>query len=144
MIETWPEYKKTLDGQSILYFDGFVGVVSRLRELKAENKISPGEFPLCKIVSEEVSKEDLQLIADLARVKLSDEDINVAAEKIWSCDIYINLKKEMSAKEKSELENYIKSLEAKLANENFVSNAPAQVIEENQKKLAAAYNKLNN
>ena len=144
MIETWPEYKKTLDGQSILYFDGFVGVVSRLRELKAENKISPGEFPLCKIVSEEVSKEDLQLIADLARVKLSDEDINVAAEKIWSCDIYINLKKEMSAKEKSELENYIKSLEAKLANENFVSNAPAQVIEENQKKLADAKNKLNN
>jgi len=144
MIETWPEYKKTLYGQSILYFDGFVGVVSRLRELKAENKISPGEFPLCKIVSEEVSKEDLQLIADLARVKLSDEDINVAAEKIWSCDIYINLKKEMSAKEKSELENYIKSLEAKLANENFVSNAPAQVIEENQKKLADAKNKLNN
>lgn len=144
MVETWPEYKKTFDSQSILYFDGFVGVVSRLRELKAENKISPSEFPLCKIVSEEVSKEDLQLIADLARVKLSDEDINVAAEKIWSCDIYINLKKEMSAKEKSELENYIKSLEAKLANEDFVSNAPAQVIEENQKKLVEAKNKLNN
>ncbi len=144
MVEHWPKAQGKIDAQAILYFDGLVGVISYLRELKAENKISPSEFPPCKILSEEVNREHLQLIADLARVKLTSEDIDVESAKIWFCEIYINLKKEMSPKEKAELENYIKSLEAKLANENFVSNAPAQVVEENQKKLAAAKNKLNN
>lgn len=142
MIEPWPEVQANVDAEAILYFDGLVGVISRLRELKAENKIAPSEFPLCKIVSSQVNKEDLQLIADLARVKLSDEDISVEPEKIWFCDIYINLKKEMSSKEKAELENYIKNLEEKLNNANFVNNAPKQVIEENQQKLADAKNKL--
>lgn len=142
MIEPWPEVQANVDAEAILYFDGLVGVISRLRELKAENKIAPSEFPLCKIVSSQVNKEDLQLIADLARVKLSDEDISVEPEKIWFCDIYINLKKEMSSKEKAELENYIKNLEEKLNNANFVNNAPKQVIEDNQQKLADAKNKL--
>lgn len=144
LVETWPKAQGKIDGQAILYFDSVVEVISRLRELKAENKIAPSEFPLCKIVSAEVTFEHLQLIADLARVKLTDEDIDVESEKIHSCDIYINLKKAMSAKEKAELENYIKNLEEKLSNANFVSNAPKQVIEENQKKLADAKQKLNN
>lgn len=144
LVETWPKLEAKVDGQASLYFDGVVGVISLLRELKAENKIAPSEFPLCKIVSEQVSSEHLQLVADLARVKLSSEDIDVEPIKFWSCDIYINLKKAMSAKEKEELEKYIKNLEEKLSNDNFVKNAPAQVVEENQKKLAEAKQKLNN
>lgn len=142
MVESWPQAQGDVDGQAILYFDGLVGVISRLRELKAENKIAPSEFPLCKIVSSQVSAEHLQLIADLARVKLTDKDVEAEPEKIYSCDVYINLKKEMSAKEKEELENYIKSLELKLANDSFVQNAPPQVVEENQRKLVDAKNKL--
>lgn len=144
LVESWPQAQNSIDGQAMFYFDGVVGVISRLRELKADNKIAPSEFPLCKIVSSQVSVEHLQLIADLARVKLTDKDVEAEPEKIYSCDVYINLKKEMSAKEKEELENYIKSLELKLANDSFVQNAPPQVVEENQKKLAEAKQKLNN
>ncbi len=144
MVEYWPQAQGKVDGQAILYLDGVVGVISRLRELKAENKIAPSEFPFCKIVSSQVSVEHLQLIADLARVKLTDKDIEIEPEKIWQCSIYINLKKAMSAKEKEELENYIKSLELKLANDSFIQNAPPQVVEENQKKLAESKQKLAN
>ncbi len=142
MVETWPKQGTQMSDDAILYFDGVVELISRLRELKAENKISPSEFPLCKIVSTQVSPEHLQLVADLARVKLSDEDIDVEPEKIWECSVYINLKKAMSDKEKEDLEKYIKSLEDKLSNASFVNNAPPQVVEENQKKLVEAKNKL--
>ncbi|MBP9802309.1 valine--tRNA ligase [Patescibacteria group bacterium] len=142
LVETWPKQGAQMSEDAILYFDGLVEIISRLRELKAENKIAPSEFPLCKIVSEQASSEHLQLIADLARVKLSSEDIDVEPEKIWECSIYINLKKAMSAKEKEELEKYIKNLEEKLSNDSFVKNAPAQVVGENQKKLAEAKQKL--
>jgi valyl-tRNA synthetase len=48
----------------------------------------------------------------------------------------------MTEKEKKDLEKYVKSMEAKLKNKSFVSNAPKNIIEDNKKRLAEAKNKL--
>ena len=46
------------------------GTVIIIRNLKAENKISPTEFPNCYLSSKVLSKNDLEIVAKLSRVNL--------------------------------------------------------------------------
>jgi len=78
----------------------------------------------------------------MSRVNLIDNQLDVEPIYVGRSTVYINLKKELSQKEKDSLSEYINSTEEKLKNENFVNNAPPEVIEGTKKRLAEAKKKL--
>gem|GEM_PF-5043894 len=141
MVEKWPSSVQFEDS-IISDFSELKELIVALRNLKAENKISPSEFPDCYIDSKVLDKEYLALAAQMSRVNLVDKQIDVDPIIVNSSKIYINLKKELSDKERQSLEQYIKNTEAKLKNDSFVNNAPESVIEDVKKRLQEAKQKL--
>lgn len=141
MVDKWPSFIK-FDDSILSDFAELKELVVAIRNLKAENKIAPTDFPDCYIDSSVLDKDYLSLVAVLSRVKLVDRKLAVEPIVINSSQVYINLKKELSVKEKEDLEKYIKDVEAKLANQNFIGNAPAQVIEDTKQRLKDAKQKL--
>jgi valyl-tRNA synthetase len=141
MIQSWPDSAKFEDS-IISDFAELKELIVTIRNLKAENKISPTEFTDCYIASKILDKEYLILAAQMARVNLVDKKLDLEPIAINSSQVYINLSKELSDKERQDIEKYIKNTEAKLANSDFVSNAPEKVIEDTKKRLEEAKKKL--
>lgn len=141
MVDKWPDFIK-FDDSILSDFSELKELVIAIRNLKAENKIAPTDFPDCYIDSRVLDKDYLSLVAKLSRVNLVDNKIDTKPIAINSSQVYINLEKELSAKEKESLRKYIKDTEAKLANDNFISNAPAKVIEDTRQRLKEAKRKL--
>lgn len=141
MVDKWPGYSQ-FDDRVISDFAELRELIVALRNLKAANKISPSDFPDCYIDSKILDNDYLALAATMSRVKLVDKKIDTEPIAINSSKVYINLSREMSDKEKQDLEKYIKSMEAKLANKDFLDNAPLAVIEDSKKRLEEAKKKL--
>ncbi|RJQ33681.1 valine--tRNA ligase [Candidatus Parcubacteria bacterium] len=141
MIKSWPQANK-IDKKSTDYFSQLQNIVIKIRNLKVENKIPPKELPACQLESKIFTKNDLQVIAKLSRITLVANLAKAKSFSLGSTKGRINLAKELSVKERQNLENYIKATEARLKNKNFVDNAPAQVIAETKTRLAEAKNKL--
>ena len=141
MINKWPKASKP-DNKTINNFIDLQKLVTKIRNLKADNKIPPKDLPDCKLESKLFSKQDLEIIAKLSRVNLVDDLAKAKKFTIARTSGWINLTKAMSTKEKADLEKYIKSLEAKLANSDFIKKAPPQVIEQNKQNLKEAKAKL--
>jgi len=141
MIADWPQAKK-IDNKALGNFADLQDLVTQIRNIKAENKISPVDFVDCYLTSKVLSKDDLQVVAQLGRVTLREEKIDGQKFATAHTQGQINANKAMTEKEKKDLEKYVKSMEAKLKNKSFVSNAPKNIIEDNKKRLAEAKNKL--
>ncbi|MFA6307472.1 MAG: valine--tRNA ligase [Patescibacteria group bacterium] len=141
MVSKWPKANKFAE-KTIIDFSELKELVVSLRNLKASNKISPSEFPDCYILSKILTKDHLLLAAKMARVNLVDKKLDTEMIAINSSQVYINLSKKLSIKERSDLEQYIKNTEIKLANKKFVDNAPAKVIADTKKRLQEAKDKL--
>ncbi|MBT6691653.1 class I tRNA ligase family protein [Candidatus Parcubacteria bacterium] len=141
MVADWPKVGK-VDKDTIINFAELKELVVNLRNLKAANKIPPTDFPDCNLVSAILSDDYLQLAAKMARVNLIDEAVDVEPIYVNSSKVLIDLSREMSDKEKNDIEKYIKSLEIKLANEKFTSSAPPEVVAETKRRLEQARNKL--
>lgn len=141
MIKHWPSAQK-FNGQIISDFAELQELVVAIRNLKAENKIAPTDFPDCYIESKILAKDYLELAAQLSRVNLVGQEIKVEPKYINSSIVYINLTKELTDKEKQALVKYISNLEAKLKNKKFTDNAPPEVIAETKKRLEQARQRL--
>ncbi|MBT4349865.1 valine--tRNA ligase [bacterium] len=143
MVADWPQAKK-VDNKVLDNFADLQDLVTQIRNIKAENKIAPTDFVDCYLTSQVLSRDDLQVVAQLGRVTLQAEAINGTKFATAHSQGEINATKAMTDKEKQVLEKYIKSMEAKVKNKSFVSNAPKEVIKDNKKRLAEAKNKLAN
>ncbi len=141
MVKSWPKTGK-VDKKSLENFSDLQKLVIKIRNLKAENKIPPKDLPNCYLESKIFSKEDLAVVAQLSRVTLVDSLPKAKSFTIGKTKGKINLVKELSDKERSDLEKYIKATEAKLNNKNFTDNAPPQVVADTKKRLTEAKNKL--
>lgn len=141
MVAQWPKANE-YDKKVLKQFSEFQELITNIRNLKVENKIPPTDFPECFIDNKNLTASDIEVVAKLARVKMIDNDLGQKPIKVGNSKVYINLHKELSPKERESLEKYIKSTEAKLNNENFVNNAPANVIEDTKIRLEEAKKKL--
>ena len=115
--------------------------------------------------NKDVIDEQVAVIKKLARVEeltvleSGDKPENSIGTVVGQVEIYIDLagiidteaEKERLSKEIADAEKYIKSLEGKLANEQFVANAPEAVVntekeklQNSQEKLEKLQNQLNN
>ena len=93
IIQKWPKVNK-IDKNSIEHFNDLQELVTIIRNLKAENKISPKKFPDCYLNSKVLSKNDLEVVAKLSRVNLTKSPLNLEKFSTKYSIGEINLKKE--------------------------------------------------
>lgn len=133
-----------------------IAVISSIRRMRAENKIEPGQkIPVTLYGRKDLenSQEDIMRLARISELtwKESGEKIpGAAADVVKGVQIFIPLeglvdtRKEKARLEKEieQLNKYISTVSAKMANKNFVQNAPEAVVEGEKSKLAEAETRM--
>lgn len=137
-----------------------IEVITKIRSMRSENKINPADkIPVViyahdHLADTETAKEELIKLARISDLYLSEKGekiSNASADVVYGIEIFIPLEglvdpeKERARLEAeiAKLEPYLKGLRAKLSNEKFVSNAPAEVVEGEREKLKEGEEKLN-
>jgi valyl-tRNA synthetase len=167
IADSWPVTENADAGdEEIINVYGFIiGVIRSVRNIRAEagadlkRKLpviakvpTGGAFDYAKILHD---NEDLiKRLAGVANI-LTVSDGNEIPDEAMSAlvsgvELFVPLndlldyeaEKERLAKERARLEGEIKRLSGKLSNEGFVSKAPAQVVDAEREKLAAAEDAL--
>ena len=135
-----------------------IDVITKIRSMRAENNIEAGQKIAITIYGHgktgglERNQEEIKRLArisDLTLEKSGEKLENAATDVVVEIEIFIPLEglvdsdkeKERLTKEIGSLEIYIKGLEGKLSNTNFVQNAPEAVVEGEKSKLEEAKNK---
>ena len=160
MIEKYPETeKKMIDKKAENNFGLIRDIITGIRNARTENKIEPAKKIKAVIYTGKNLKlieENLEIIKFLARLseaelKKSGPKIEKAAAIVFEdIEIYLPLEglvdldkeKERLQKEIDNLSKYVKGLEGKMGNENFVKNAPSEVVEQEKEKLESSKEKL--
>ena len=158
MIQPWPHIQKELiDKKAQADMDLAIGIITAIRNIRAEVNIPPQKS--CEALISAADKKDLAVlekcgdyIKSLARVGSLEIGQRLKRPKAYSvavfgdCEICVPLeglvdieaeKKKMAARI-GELEKYVKSIEGKLANKNFVERAPKEIIDTEKAKLGEA------
>ena len=140
----------------IAQFDAMFEVVTKVREIRNSKQLSPKlALPLC-IKSEQPTayasvEAIMQKLANLESITFINEPIVDAQTFVVKSDQFFvpmandedpEVLKAESAKELEYLLGFKKSVEAKLANEKFVQNAKADLVERERQKLSDAENKI--
>jgi valyl-tRNA synthetase len=157
IVEKWPKQESITE--NTIEFETIRNIVTGIRTLRADNKIEPIkklDATISAGAKLNLIKENSEVIKALAR--LGNLDIVESAKKSSTAagfveggvEVFIELagaidldkEKERLQKEFETLTKYINGIENKLANEEFVRNAPPAVIEKERQKLAEAQVKL--
>lgn len=156
-ISSWPEITGETNDDSVSLFKTVQAQISAIRNIQAETNVSPkAELnvfikPKNKSLSEDLSSAEW-IYRKLLAIDSITFDVNIekpeasAASVVEGSEIYvpleglIDLKKERDRiqKEIDRTEGFLKSVKKKLANEQFVKNAPDAVVEKERKKKADA------
>ncbi|TSD00135.1 MAG: valyl-tRNA synthetase [Parcubacteria group bacterium Athens0714_25] len=168
MIEKFPIKEKYWEITSAsqadeIHFSIIKEIIISIRNLRSENKIEPMKkiriiFDVKNnpeyeslISSQENIIKSLRTGIDTIKITKNGAEIkNSAHTVIAGINIYIPLEglidskkeKENTQKEIDNLKKYISGLENKLNNKTFVQKAPAEIIKQEQKKLAEAKTKI--
>ncbi|MAO56281.1 MAG: valine--tRNA ligase [Rhodospirillaceae bacterium] len=153
----WPEYGADLiDADANAEMDWVVRLISQIRAVRAEMNVPPGaKIPMLLKDADEAAKRALaahkDLILRLARLsdagmldgevpKGAVQDVLDETTVILPIADVIDLGAEQSRLEKeiAKQDAEITRFEKKLANEKFVANAPAEVVEGEREKLGEA------
>jgi len=153
MIQNWPEAKgKTRPNDFVLVKD----IIAMIRNLRAENKIAPSQKINATIIAgkqEKIVSQNIEIVKGLARLencdvmKTGERPTQSLTKAIGGLEIHLLVddsgQQEQIAKEIGSVENYISQIEKKLANKEFVKNAPKEIVDAEKEKLVAQQEKLN-
>ncbi len=123
-------------------------IVTAIRNIRGEMNLPPGKKINLIIKSSEVSTHQIEYIKKLAKVDEASVGADIEKPKasvsaiVNNIELYIPLKglidldkeRERLEKEIKRLEGSLMGIEKKLANEKFVNNAPADVVEKEKAK----------
>ena len=155
MRQSYPPFDAADEGL-IRQVEAAKDIIAKVRDLRNQNQIKPREELKMAVLNSSSAqalfaraglKEMVVKLAVLAELNLSDTEPANSKSFISSTEQYfVEFHQAVDAaaecaKVKQELEyqrGFQKSVEAKLSNERFVSGAPAQVVENERKKLADA------
>lgn len=153
MLASWPQVDANLeDAAAVAELNWVKDFIVAVRELRAANNLAPSvALPL---LINQASDEDkqrlannrifLQKLAKLESLEVAEGELPLSAmQLVGKMEVHLPLagfidasaEIERLAKEISRLEGEIKRVESKLANENFVARAPADVVEKEKAKL---------
>ncbi|MCE3259735.1 MAG: valyl-tRNA synthetase [Bacteroidetes bacterium] len=153
IVAQWPAVSKA-DQQQLSEFEVCKEIVATVRNLRAQKQMSPKE----KL--ELIEKSDAQhnyfdelviKLANLSGFKYSKDPVDGAFSFVirsteffipMSANINIEEEKQRLAKELEYNKGFLKSVQAKLANERFVQNAKPEILETERKKQADAEAKI--
>ncbi len=158
--ETWPRFKpERIDTKAESSFMALVSVITTLRQIRAECAVEPGKAIDATIVTIEhlqtleSQAEHIRRLAKVENLTFKTDAVkpdNSASAFLPGIEIHVPLAglfdpekaKASLLKDKESLEKFAKGIEAKLGNEQFVSRAPAELIDEQKQKLAETQEKL--
>lgn len=145
LVAPWPKVakKKTPNGSA---FEEIQRVVAALRNFKAHS-VLPND-----VGGEFVGQLPEQYVAGLSRVTVRQVDqLRVSADfapivlgqtRFQFPSAYVEKYESWRVKEREQLQRYINIQQNKLSNQQFVANAPVEVVEQEQQKLADAQRQL--
>jgi len=161
VVSRWPEVPDRFADRAVEdQMSSIMEVVRAMRNIRGEKKVSPGK-KVPAIIRAGRDKRAvlvsnrmyLETLADLSKLEIIDSDADTPEQSISAvaggCEVYlplaglVDIDKE-TQRLKSELEDVqgqIRKCEAKLANKNFVTRAPAEVVERERKRLAGFQDK---
>ncbi|MGI9427276.1 MAG: class I tRNA ligase family protein, partial [Bythopirellula sp.] len=154
-IAPWPESLSAhIDTDIEKQFAQFQAVMSAVRNIRTENNIPPKEFINFNVTCDNTTATLLKPMApyfeSIARAEMQDAgptvptSLQVASKLIdGGVGVHVDISDFFDVEaeqqrlngEKEKLAKYVKSLQGKLRNENFVSRAPAEVVEAERAKL---------
>ncbi len=155
MVQRWPKKGKT-QADMLQAVESAKDVISKIREIRNQNQLKPRD-PLAVFVEKSDSAKELFAVQGLQEMieKLAVlEGLNFAEGEISNAKTFVSGTEKYFVELKIELDteaertkiqkdlehqrNFAESIGNKLSNERFVSGAPAQVIDNERKKLADA------
>lgn len=156
IIQKWPETTKAKYGKD---FETIKEIISSIRSFRSENKIEPAKWLSASIGAgkhEKLIAGNAEVIKKLARLEKLEVKKSVEKQKqhtgfvVGAVSVMIDMggavdtgeEKARIKNEIMETEKYIKILEGKLSNKDFVSRAPASVVEGEKGKMEKAKDKM--
>jgi valyl-tRNA synthetase len=153
IVAQWPQ-EKTANKKLLAEFEACKEIVAMMRNIRAQKQISPKE----KL--ELIEKSDAQhsffdevviKLANLSALKYTKEKVDGAFSfMVKTTEFYVPLASNINVNEErarltKDLDyskGFLKSVQAKLANEKFVANAKPEMVENERKKQADAEAKI--
>ncbi|MDZ4216887.1 MAG: class I tRNA ligase family protein, partial [Candidatus Gracilibacteria bacterium] len=158
--ESWPKLiKKLQNDKAEKAFDLVRESITTIRNLRAEYRVPPAKFVSAEIVSRKFQTmvdQNAEIIQALARVDSltvkggGKAPKNTVSQFLDGLAIHLPLtglidsqqEKDRVQKEISRLEVYMRGLEAKLKNKQFLKNAPADIVKAEQQRMETAQDSL--
>ena len=159
MMHAWPKVSNNQDKESETKFELLREVVSSIRNLRAEYRVDPGQKIPVHLVSKKDKvflEEQIETIRILARVTPVHVETDLEKPEgavsavVGQVQIYLPLagiidvdkEKTRLAKELEGAEQYLESLEKRLANKSFVAKAPEKMVSDIKQKKVDAEEKV--
>jgi valyl-tRNA synthetase len=154
------QMKKLIDLEAEKEIEFVQSVITAIRNIRGEMNIPPSKEINLFLRTEKITTIQEKYIKSLTKVKSLKNDANLEKPKasasavVKGCDIFIPLEglvdldveRARMEKEIARLTGLLTAVEKKLANENFVKNAPEEIVEKEKQKKAdweLSLNKLN-
>ena len=160
-VATWPEVDPARIDKSIEeQFSDFQAVMGAVREVRQGQNIPPKEPVNFSVRCEEATAKLLEpmklYFESMAKATGTEFGPNAtppersASKSLPGMEVHVDIsaffdveaERARLEKEKQRLTKFVKSIEGKLGNENFVSRAPAEVVAAEREKLAEAQSQL--
>ncbi len=160
IAEDWPEVKaKQKDPGAFREFQILVDVITAIRKMRSEQNIEQGKnvhtIVYTKVYTKLMEKQAEHIkrrarVGELTIEKQPEKLPNVVSEFLPDIEVHLSLEglidveKERAslAKEKEHLEKIIHSTEQRLQNQDFVTRAPAAVVEAEKEKVRTMKEKV--
>lgn len=158
MVESWPVADRSIADKKVEQdFIFLQEVVTGIRNVRAENHLNPKQFIAISILTDAQTRTLLEsskeVILALARVESMDfvetELANAAVTVVGPVRVFIPLaglidvakEQDRLTKELKELDQYLVSVAGKISDADFISKAPAHVVESMREKQTQAMTK---
>lgn len=159
--EEWPKAnKKFIFDKETKQISVVIDVITAIRNVRHESGINPAESIPAVLINKQYAKllrekkEEIIKLGRLSKLEIynTPQQIHPALTAVTNAGVqillpvseFLDIDAEINrlSKEKDNLQNYLKGLEGKLKNPQFVSNAPANIVAEEQRKLVQTQVKL--
>ncbi len=155
IVSTWPQQQK-FDTSVLNRFTVFADVVMNIRNIRASKNISPKEALSLSVKTAETNYDKsfdsiINKVTNISSIDFVAEKVaNATSFLINETEYFIPLSDKIDLAVEAEklkaeidyLNGFLKSVDAKLSNQNFVSRAKPEILANEQKKKADAENKL--
>ncbi|MCX7770485.1 MAG: valine--tRNA ligase [Proteobacteria bacterium] len=161
MKSNFPEYDESLSKLDVKIVEVFMNVVRAIRNVKSEMNVSPSLKPktlvLIKSSDKLALKDFTEYIESQAKCKIEfldsliENPVNSAFTVVEDVDIWVNLEGMIDVdseikrieKEITKVEKDVTFLNKRLSNEDYLRNAPQDVVEDDKARLKVFLEKLN-